>query len=125
MRKSCKCHTRYIHSGAYYVGAQITLRGLSRPPPPRNFSYYHIKKVFLYICIHTHLYIHIHIFIYACYIYTHTPIYTHTYIYIRMYIYVYIYLYKENHKGETKSKIKHPKDIHSLHQEDTVNIGYE
>ena len=42
------------------------------------------------------------------------------------YINIYIYIYnKEKHKGVNEIKNKTPKNIHSLHQEDTVNIGYE
>ena len=48
-----------------------------------------------------------------------------------MHKYIYIYLYNNNKnnkkckKEQTKLGIKHPKHIHGLHQEDTVNIGYQ
>ena len=53
-------------------------------------------------------------------------IYIYLSIYLSIYIYIYIYIYnKENQKGVRDTKSKYPKNIHGLHQEDTVNIGYE
>ena len=38
---------------------------------------------------------------------------------------IYVYNKIKCKKEQAESKVKHPKNIHGLHQEDTMNIGYK